>query len=172
MLKRLMVGLFLGLLVGLAVAAALTHGLALSFAGGFGAVAAYVSAAATGLLVGLVTGKPIWSATGKIEAGLKAFFGALLAAGLLFVLRRFVHVNVDLAFLGPNAAGSMGDVPYAALPPVAALLGAFFEADNTPEPEAAKAATGKPGPRVRVPAAEADELDDDVAAPAKKSARR
>ncbi len=171
MVKRLAVGLFLGLLVGLAVAATLTHGLGIAFIGSLGAIAAYVAAAGTGLLVGLVTGKPIWSATGKIEAGLKAFFGALIAAGLMFVLRKWITVDVDLSFLNPGASGSLGAVPYAALPPIAALLGGFFEVDNTPEAAEANADTA-PKTRVRVAAnAEADELDEEEA-PAKKGARR
>ena len=170
MLKRLIVGLFLGFLVGLAVAAALTHGLGMSFVGGFGSVAAYVTAAVTGMLVGLVTGKPIWSTSGKIEAGLKAFFGALIAAGLMFVMRRWLKLDIDLGFLSTAASGQLGDVPYAALPPVAALLGAFFEVDNTPEPEEKT----KSGPKVRVAtgasASDDEELEDE--APAKRSARR
>ena len=172
MVKRLAVGLFLGLLVGLAVAAALTHGLGIAFVGSFGAIAAYVAAAATGMLVGLVTGKPIWSATGKIEAGLKAFFGALIAAGLMFVIRKWVTVDVDLAFLSPGASGSLGAVPYAALPPISALLGAFFELDNTPEPKEKDGASLPPKARVRVAAGEdAEELAEDEA-PAKRQTRR
>lgn len=173
MVKRLAVGLFLGLLVGLAVAAALTHGLGVAFVGSFGAIAAYVAAAATGMLVGLVTGKPIWSATGKIEAGLKAFFGALMAAGLMFVLRKWVTVDVDLSFLNAGAAGSLGAVPYAALPPISALLGAFFEIDNTPEASSADSGGSlPPKARVRLAAGEdAEELAEDEA-PAKKASRR
>lgn len=173
MVKRLAIGLFLGLLVGLAVAAALTHGLGISFVGSFGAIAAYVAAAATGMLVGLVTGKPIWSATGKIEAGLKAFFGALIAAGLMFVMRKWITVDVNLSFLDAGAAGSLGAVPYAALPPISALLGAFFEIDNTPEAQEKEAAGAKsPGARLRVAAGEdAEELVEDEVSD-KKARRR
>ncbi len=175
MVKRLAIGLFLGLLVGLAVAAALTHGLGIAFVGSFGAIAAYVAAAATGMLVGLVTGKPIWSATGKIEAGLKAFFGALIAAGLMFVMRKWVRVDVDLGFLSAGAAGSLGAVPYAALPPISALLGAFFEIDNTAEPQdksSASAAAQSPAARLRVAAGEdAEELAEDEVSD-KKTRRR
>jgi hypothetical protein len=175
MVKRLAIGLFLGFLVGLAVAAALTHGLGITFVGSFGAIAAYVAAAATGSLVGLVTGKPIWSATGKIEAGLKAFFGALIAAGLMFVMRRWVTVDVNLSFLNAGAAGSLGAVPYAALPPISALLGAFFEIDNTPEAQEKEAAAGgsKAGnSRLRVAAGEdAEELAEDEVSD-KKARRR
>lgn len=175
MVKRLAIGLFLGLLVGLAVAAALTHGLGIAFVGSFGAIAAYLAAVATGMLVGLVTGKPIWSATGKIEAGLKAFFGALIAAGLMFVMRRWLSFDVDLSFLNAGAAGSVGSIPYAALPPIAAVLGAFFEIDNTPEaPEKEAAGTDSKttGARVRVVAKQdAEELSEDEVSD-KKARRR
>src|SRR5215813_4761895 len=98
MLKRLVVGLLLGAIVGVVLAVALAQGLGItSFdQGAFGAAGAYLAAVVTGVLTGLVAGKPIWSADGKIEAGLKAFFGALLAAGGMFVLRQWVHIPVDL----------------------------------------------------------------------------
>lgn len=171
MLKRLLLGLFLGFLVGLAVAAALTHGLGMTFTGGFGVLVGYIAAAVTGLLVGFVTGKPIWSANGKIEAGLKGFFGALFAAGALFALRKWLVVNIDLSFLSPSATGALGEIPYAALPPIAALLGGFFEADNSPGTD-----DDEPAQKKRIAtggasaAAEADELEDEPAA--KRAGRR
>src|SRR5262245_22842725 len=78
MLVRLIFGALLGAILGGIVAAALVKGLGIL---AFGAMLAYVAAAITGVLAGLFTGKPIWTAGGKIEAGLKAFFGALLATG-------------------------------------------------------------------------------------------
>ena len=102
MLKRLFVGLLLGLFLGSAMAAVATQVLHIDFAGA-GAVLAYLFAAATGALLGLVAGKPIWSQTGKIEAGLKAFFGALISLGLMFALRRWVHFDIDLASIKAGA---------------------------------------------------------------------
>lgn len=136
MIKRLVVGLLFGLLVGGLLAAAVIKGIGrLDFIDGTGAVLAYVFAAVTGVLVGLVAGKPIWSKGGQIEAGLKAFFGALLASGMMFALRRWVSFDVDLHSLGigPGATPA-GMLPAVSLPLIAAILGAFYEADNTPEP--------------------------------------
>ena len=89
MVKRLVVGLVIGLLLGALAAAVAIKGLAiLTFDGAAGTAWAYILAAFTGALTGLVAGKPFWSADGKIEAGLKAFFGALLAAGGMFALQK------------------------------------------------------------------------------------
>jgi hypothetical protein len=160
-LKRLLLGLLLGTVVGLGVAVAATRGLSLPFAGPPGAIFAYLGAAVTGTLTGLVAGKPIWHQTGKIEAGLKAFFGPLLAMGLLFVLRKFVHLNLDLSTVGAGK-GAFGDLAYTALPAVSGLLGGFFELDNTPEAEG----DGKASAKVRVApgskaAASEEDLDDE-----------
>jgi hypothetical protein len=134
MVRRLFAGLIVGLLVGCAVAAALVAGLRVhEFAdlGAGGVVLAYLAAALTGVLTGLVAGKPIWASNAKIEAGLKALFGALLGAGLLFALRQWAGgVTADLGFIGAGH-GSVGELPAASLPLLAALLGAFFELDNT-----------------------------------------
>src|SRR5580700_8587653 len=102
MLRRLLLGLVLGLIVGGLIAAGFVQGLGLlSFGPGTGGAAfAYLAAALTGVLTGLVAGKPIWSSGAKIEAGLKAFFGALLGAGLMFAVRRWVDFPLDLAFAG------------------------------------------------------------------------
>lgn len=175
MLKRLFVGLLLGLFLGSAMAAVATQVLHVDFTGG-GAVLAYLFAAVTGALLGLVAGKPIWSQTGKIEAGLKSFFGALISLGLMFALRRWVHFDIDLASIKAGA-GSVGDLPATTLPPIAALLGAFFEIDNTPETEEKDAKGGKAGDKadakVRVATskkktAELDEFEDDEPVAAKK----
>jgi hypothetical protein len=103
-----------------------------------GTVVAYLAAAVTGVLTGLVAGKPIWASGAKIEAGLKAFFGALIATGLMFALRKWGNLQApDIALLMPNADPDLvhkaliGDVPALALPAVAAVLGGFFELDNT-----------------------------------------
>ena len=108
------------------------------FGAGGGAALAYLAAALTGVLTGLVAGKPIWASGAKIEAGLKAFFGALLAAGLMFAIRQWVHFVPDMAFLArgdpADLATTASDVPALALPLVA-VLGGFFELDNTGEPK-------------------------------------
>jgi hypothetical protein len=140
MLRRLLIGLVLGVIVGGLAAAALVAGLHIPlFADDTGGtVLAYLAAAVTGVLTGLVAGKPIWASGAKIEAGLKAFFGALIAAGLMFALRHWVNIHPpDLALLMPGAspedvqAAFVGSVPALALPAVAAVLGGFFELDNT-----------------------------------------
>jgi hypothetical protein len=140
MLRRLLIGLILGVIVGGLAAAALVAGfhMPLFTPDAFGVVLAYLAAAVTGVLTGLVAGKPIWASGAKIEAGLKAFFGALLAAGLMFALRQWGNIHApDIALLMPNADPDLvhkaliGDVPALALPAVAAVLGGFFELDNT-----------------------------------------
>lgn len=169
MLGRLLIGIVKGLLVGALVGFGLAK---LGFAAP-AAVIAYLGAALTGVLIGLVAGKPIWAKDAKIEAGMKAFVGALLAAGLMYVARRFLTMPLPIplgALAGANAslneavgsAGTLGGVAMTSLASVSALLGGFYEVDNDPSeaeaappPGAKKAADG--GKRI---AAEADELDD------------
>jgi hypothetical protein len=179
MVKRLFVGLFLGAVIGGLLAVALVQGLGVtSFsASPFGALGAYVAAAITGVLTGLVAGKPIWSADGKIEAGLKAFFGALLALGAMFALRTWVHLNLDLTALKASVGSQpIGELPAAALPAIAAVLAAFYELDNTDAPASDKAAPAvvskASSASVRVAAdADADVDADDEAKPLAKSRR-
>src|SRR5262245_42193330 len=128
MLKRLILGLIVGLFMGGAVGMALLEGLHMPVFSN--ALVAYAAAAVTGVLTGLVAGKPIWAQDGRIEAGLKAFFGALLAAGLMFALRKWVHVPLDLTSLG-GGAGEVGELPIVSLPMIATALALFFAADNT-----------------------------------------
>jgi len=179
MIKRLLYGLVFGLIVGGLLAAALIKGLGmLAFVGTGGGALAYVFAAVTGILVGLVAGKPIWASGGQIEAGLKAFFGALLASGLMFAMRRWLHVDLNLGGLGlgPAAATEIGNLPAVTLPAIAMLLGAFYEADNTPEADKDKdkdkgkkdEKSGKPEGKVRVAAdADADDADEEQEEPKK-----
>lgn len=134
MVKRLIVGLVLGLVLGAVIAAVLVQGLGIASFAASGAAVAYVTAALTGVLSGLVAGKPIWAADGKIEAGLKAFFGALLALAAMFALRTWVHLSLDLSALEAGA-GPIGDLPAASLPLIAALLSTFYELDNTGDGE-------------------------------------
>jgi hypothetical protein len=148
MLRRLLLGLVLGLLVGGAIAAGLIEGLGVeTFAGTEGMLLGYLGAALVGAGTGLVAGKPIWSKGGKIEAGLKSFFGALLGAGLMFALHRWVNWSLAIPALGATTPTPLGDLPEASLPLLGALLGGFFELDNTGEAEAAK---GKGEERTRV----------------------
>ncbi len=154
-LKRLIVGLIIGGIVGAIVAAILVQGLGMAVTTGAGAFVAYLAAAGTGVLTGLVAGKPIWAAEGRIEAGLKAFFGMLLALGMMFVLRTWVHVGLDLTSLRAGS-GSLGDLPAAYLPLIAGLLGGFFELDNSGDE--AKEGEAKDGAKVRV-AASSDDVD-------------
>ncbi|HEX8791403.1 MAG TPA: hypothetical protein VF765_10675 [Polyangiaceae bacterium] len=152
MVRRLLLGLVIGLLMGGLVAAGLVAGLHLTaFTGTGGAVLAYLTAALTGVLTGLVAGKPIWASGAKIEAGLKAFFGALLAAGLMFAIRMWVKLEVPETAI-TQAGGQVGDLPAVALPIIAALLGGFFELDNTGEPADAK--KGESGGKKRIAAGE------------------
>jgi hypothetical protein len=138
MVYRLFAGLILGLIVGGIVAAGMVAA-QLDFLGAAGPVLAYLAAALTGVLTGLVAGKPIWASGAKIEAGLKAVFGGLLGAGLMFALRQWGgSFQPDLGFIHAGH-GPVGELPAASLPLVAAVLGAFFELDNTGAGEPEKA---------------------------------
>lgn len=181
MLKRLFVGLFLGAVVGAILAAVLVQGLGVmtfdSWA--LGAAGAYLAAALTGVITGLVAGKPIWSADGKIEAGLKAFFGALIGLGGMFVLRQWVHAEVDLSALKASAGpAEIGQLPAVSLPLIAAVLAGFFELDNTDSGDKNKDkkdetdASSRGGASSKVRIAGGDEAEDseeeEEAAPARK----
>lgn len=176
MLKRLLVGLFIGLVIGAALAAVLIKGLSLPLfaTGAGGAALAYLFAAVTGVVVGLIAGKPIWASGGQIEAGLKAFFGALLGAAGMFALRRWVTVPVDLSSIGAGA-GSLGELPALTLPIIAAVLGGFYEIDNTPEPEKKDDKDAKPasksGSKVRV-AEKGEDSDEDAVEEAPRRAKK
>lgn len=170
MIKRLVVGLVLGIVIGGALAAALVKGLGVTTFVAGGWALAYLAAAATGVVTGLVAGKPIWSADGKIEAGLKAFFGGLLAAGAMFALRSWVKVDVDLGALGAGA-GPVGELPAVALPGIAALLAAFFELDNTGDGASDKETKVRVGTGARVAGAESAEDEEAPASGAKRRAR-
>jgi hypothetical protein len=174
MLKRLFVGLFIGLVLGGLLAAVLIKGLGVTVfaAGAGGAGLAYLFAAVTGVVVGLIAGKPIWASGGQIEAGLKAFFGALLGAGIMFGLRRFVTTEISLDSVGAGT-GAIGTLVATTLPIIAALLGGFYEVDNTPEPdkkgekEKSGGSAGKSGAKVRVAANEEASDEDGIEEPKK-----
>lgn len=167
MLGRLLLGIVKGLIVGGLVG----FGLAKLGLMAPGAVIAYLAAAATGILVGLIAGKPIWAKDAKIEAGMKAFVGALLGAGLMFAARRWLTLTLPLP-LGPLADaneslgetlkdGTLGGLAITSLAAIAAVLGGFYEADNTPGARADKgedASRAAAGPkRIAAVAADADE---------------
>jgi hypothetical protein len=160
-LFRLLKGLFLGGVLGLMAALALERGLGITSGA---ALPAYLFAAVLGVVVGLFLGKPIWSQTGKIEAGLKAFFGAVLASGGLFALRKWFNLNLDLTAFGMGA-GTAGQMAPIVFPMIGSALGSFFEVDNTgdPEEEKTRVAPGAAPSKKRVEADEADE--EEVAAP-------
>jgi hypothetical protein len=179
MLKRLVFGLIFGLLVGGLLSAAVIKGLGMvAFTGTGGTVLAYVFAAVTGVLVGLVAGKPIWAAGGQIEAGLKAVAGAIVAAGAMFAMRRWLNFDVDLhSFgVGPLTAQPAGLLPATTLPLIAAVLGAFYEADNTPQADDDKAPKlkGKDAAKskVRVGETNADDEDEELLEAPKKGAKK
>jgi len=160
MLKRLFVGLVIGAIVGGLVAAGVIAGLGWVTLAGSPALLGYGLAAATGALVGLVAGKPIWASGGQIEAGLKAFFGALLAAGGLYAIRTWLNFDVDLA-IAHAGSGPIGQLPGAFLPLIAAVLGGFYELDNTPEPKLGAKGGTRVAANVRV--AKDAELDAEAA---------
>jgi hypothetical protein len=154
MLGRLLLGIVKGILVGGLVGFGLAK---LGFVAP-GAIIAYLAAAATGVLIGLVAGKPIWAKDAKIEAGMKAFVGALLGAGLMFAARKWLTFPLPVS-LGPLSEaneslgetvrnGTVGGLALTSLAAVAAVLGGFYEADNTPgegegkSDDAAKASNG------------------------------
>lgn len=179
MLKRLIIGLILGTVIGAVVAAVLVQGLGMALFSN--AAFAYLAAAATGVITGLVAGKPIWAADGKIEAGLKAFFGILLGLGAMFVLRTWANVHLDLSMLKAGE-GALGDLPAASLPLLAAVLAGFYEIDNSPaddkkDDDAARSdGSSKKGAGKKVRVADEDEsrLEDEEAeepAVAKKKGR-
>ena len=170
MVRRLVLGLLKGLALGGAVAAALVAGLGVTRVETW---LAFVCATMTGLLAGLVTGKPLWAQNAKVEAGLKGFFGALLAAGGLFALRTWFNPGLDLTAFNAGE-GPLAELPAAYLPLLAGVLGALFEVDNTPS------GTSTPpgqGPRVDASVSasteQREQLDDlDASVGQSESARR
>ena len=144
MLVRLLIGIVKGLVVGGLLGLGIAQ---LGFVAP-GAVIAYLGAAVAGILIGLVAGKPIWAKDAKIEAGMKAFVGALLGAGLMYAVRRWLAVPLPLAIgplgeVGPGAVGTLGGLAITSLALVAAVLGGFYEADNTPSEGVATEKDGK-----------------------------
>jgi len=127
-----MVGLVKGLLIGGLAAFGLVQGLGVTT---FGAALAYLAAVTTGVLTALLAGRPVWARGARVEAAVKSVAGALLAAGVMFALRRWGDVSVDLSTIGAGA-GALAELPVVALPVVATVLALVFELDNTGDDEA------------------------------------
>ena len=177
MLGRLLIGIVKGLLVGGLVGFGLAK---LGFAAPM-AIIAYLAAAVTGVLIGLVAGKPIWAKDAKIEAGMKAFVGALLGAGLMYAARRWLTMPLPIV-LGPlsganlslgeaaTSTGTIGGMAMTSLAVIAGLLGGFYEADNDPsEGSSTPETSGKRAPATnkRIVTEETDkEADDELDAEA------
>lgn len=148
MIGRLLVGLVKGFIVGGLLGFAVAK---LGFVAP-GAVIAYLAAAAAGALVGLIAGRPIWAKEAKIEAGMKAVVGALLGAGLMFAVRKWLGIPLpmslgalsaeNVSLLQSGANGTIGGLAVTSLAVVAAVLGGFYEVDNTPDEGGAKKASG------------------------------
>jgi hypothetical protein len=150
-----------------------------------GAMVAYIVAPCIGVLIGLIAGKPIWAKDAKIEAGMKAFVGALFGAGLMYVARRWLTMdlpislgelsapNLSLAQTGAN--GTLGGLAITSLAAIAAVLGGFYAADHDPSEGAASADAAKTPAKAgkRIAAAEDDaELEEEAEAPSEKRAKK
>lgn len=164
MIGRLVLGVFKGAFVGAALAAALVYGLHVT---SWGAPLAYAFGAAAGVLVGLVAGKPIWARGAKIEAGLKAFFGAALGAAAMWGARKWLGFPLDLGPLSDGAA-PLGLIPAASVSVVAMALAILYELDNTgggdaakPAPKLASGQASRTNGAKKRAAVDADELADD-----------
>ena len=171
---RLLWGIVLGMVIGGAVAAVLIKGLGIVT---LGALLAYPAAVLTGALAGLLAGKPVWAKDARIEAGLKAFFGALLAAGLMFALRAWAKLDLDLTRFGLGQ-GPIGELAATSLPMIGVLLSLIFEVDNLFGADDAKGAGGKKrveasgSPRLRATDEAAEEIEAGADAGDKPGARR
>ena len=176
--------LVLGLLKGIVIGGLVGFGLAKLGMAAPSALFAYLAASLVGALVGLIAGKPIWAADGRIEAGLKAVFGALLATGLMALARNFLGfaMPIDLGSLAAanqslgetSAQGTFGGLAIVSLAMVAGVLGAFYDADNTPAPADEKKKPAENAPKARIGASAGasvpDELEEEEA-PTKQARR-
>ena len=124
MLKRLVLGPTKGVVIGALIVAALVLGLNVSVLTG---ALSYLAVAACGFVCGIVAGKPVWAASAKMEALLKAVAGGGMAAAIVFVLRRFVRNEADL---GPLGSGKLLELPWLVLPAVGVILALLFEIDD------------------------------------------
>jgi len=160
MARRLILGPIKGFLIGGALAVILAKGLGMLT---FGAALAYGCAVLTGVLAGLLTGKPIWAKNARVEAGLKAVVGAGLAAALMFALRRWIALTLDLSDFG-FGAGPVGELPVLSLPLIAIALAVLFDLDNTRDEaedgEARESTAGKQRVASAQASGEFDELEE------------
>ena len=160
MLKRLLLGLIIGLVIGGGLGYGLLQILDKPMMGALG----YAFAAITGVLVGLIAGKPIWAKEGAIEAGLKAFVGALLGMGILFGIR---FLAVTIPAIADVPAAELGRHAVASLATIATVLAVFYELDNTGGEEPAQK-TRVAGDKARIAAGEDELLDEEQPTAAKK----
>ena len=145
-LLRLLSGLLKGLVLGAVAGFALAK---LGFAVP-AALVAYGAAAILGVLVACIAGKPIWAKGARIEVGMKALVGALLAPALLYVARRWVSFELPFDLGGmvglESVKAPIGTWAITSYAMVAAVLAGFFDVDNDPRSEpAVKDKAGKPG---------------------------
>lgn len=123
---RLVSSIVLGALVGVAVALFCVKLLGITLL--FGPVA-YEFSGVVGLLVGLVAGTPVWKPGARLEAVLKAMFGAAMAIGLTYMIRRWVAWHVDLSSLGLGS-GEARLLPEVVFPTIAVVLATWFGVDS------------------------------------------
>jgi len=160
MLNRVAPGVLVGLIFGVCGALGI-----IVECGAFtvGATAAYLLAAATGVVMGVIAGKPCWARNAGLECALKAVFGASVATFCVFLLRRWVPLDVDLRSFHAGS-GSLGALPAAFLPLVAMALACLYELDDTSESNDAVEVCSLP--TVRIAATATDDASGMLVAPA------
>jgi hypothetical protein len=125
MALRVLTGALKGLAVGGAVGALCVYGLGALTLG----LWTYLAAVLVAAMTAVVAGRPIWARDAKLESGLKAIVGGVVALVALFAVRKWIAVDVDLTALGGGVA-ALGSQPLAVLPALGAGLGTLFEVDN------------------------------------------
>jgi hypothetical protein len=151
---RLLFGLLKGLVIGsIAGGAMVASGVATP-----GALVAYLAAIATAVAVSLVAGKKIWERDGRIQVLLKAFAALFLGPGLMWLVRSFATLPLPDIWSWPGVASlpglaalqgqslTLGSFAMTSLALVAAVLGGFYELDDTPRAsDVSSAKSGKSG---------------------------
>lgn len=165
MLGRLLIGIVKGLLIGTLLGVGLAQIGAAVLSAWY---IAYPAAALAGVLVGLVAGKPIWAKDARIEAGMKAVVGAILASVMMFAAQRWLTMGVPALLSGipgglVDASGTLGTLAVTSLALIAALLGGFYEADNdAPPEESAKSLPASEKGRLEKSRVKVDLVDDEL----------